>query len=215
LCANRNIHQIIDVVEEYDKERKLKLLLDEIGQEKENKTIIFAETKKKVDYLTRDLQKMGWSAQCIHGDKSQGERDQALTAFRENRLSILVATDVAARGLDVEDIKFVVNFDYPHSSEDYIHRIGRTGRSKRTGTAYTFFTPENSKQVADLIGVLEEAKQTVHPKLLELHNNWKANGGGSRFMNGGRRFRPHGGRGNFNGGHFDRPSGGNSYTSFD
>lgn len=69
---------------------------------------------------------------------------------------------------DVDDIKFVINLDYPNNSEDYVHRIGRTGRSNNTGTAYTFFTPNNSKQASDLIAVLQEAKQVVNPKLVQL-----------------------------------------------
>jgi superfamily II DNA/RNA helicase len=189
LSANRNILQIVDVCEEREKETKLLMLLDEIAQEEEKKTIIFAETKRKVDHLTREMRKIGWGAMCIHGDKTQQERDWVLKEFRGNRAPILVATDVAARGLDVEDVKFVINFDYPHSSEDYIHRIGRTGRSKKLGTAYSFFTPDNSKQVHDLIDVLKEANQTINPKLLDLKNHWKARGppGRGNFRSAGRR----------------------------
>lgn len=80
--------------------------------------------------------------------------------------------------LDVEDIKFVINFDYPNSSEDYVHRIGRTGRCTHTGTAYTFFTPGNSKQARDLIEVLQEAKQVVNPKLLQLAESSRGFGRG-------------------------------------
>lgn len=72
---------------------------------------------------------------------------------------------------DVEDVKFVINFDYPSNSEDYVHRIGRTGRSQRTGTAYTFFTPSNSNKASDLVAVLTEAKQVINPKLQEMANN--------------------------------------------
>ncbi|XP_073516418.1 probable ATP-dependent RNA helicase DDX5 [Phyllobates terribilis] len=104
----------------------------------------------------------------IHGDKSQQERDWVLNEFKHGKSPILIATDVASRGLDVEDVKFVINYDYPNSSEDYIHRIGRTARSSKTGTAYTFFTPNNLKQVNDLISVLREANQTINPKLLQL-----------------------------------------------
>lgn len=87
---------------------------------------------------------------------------------------------------DVEDVKFVINFDYPSNSEDYVHRIGRTGRSQRTGTAYTFFTPSNSNKAADLVAVLKEAKQVINPKLQEMANNrgWNnnvANGRGMTF----------------------------------
>jgi superfamily II DNA helicase RecQ len=82
--------------------------------------------------------------------------------------------------LDVDDVKFVINFDYPNCSEDYVHRIGRTGRSQRTGTAYTFFTPNNSKQAQDLVNVLTEANQVVNPKLYELASSNRGGGGNCR-----------------------------------
>jgi len=122
---------------------------------------------------------------CIHGDKEQKERDWVLQEFRNGRAPILVATDVAARGLDVDDVKFVINYDYPHSSEDYVHRIGRTGRSNRTGTAYTFFTPGNIRQAKDLVAVLAEANQVVNPKLQELANDAGSFYGGNQFGKGG------------------------------
>ncbi|XP_076309487.1 putative ATP-dependent RNA helicase DDX5 isoform X1 [Tachypleus tridentatus] len=168
LSANHNILQIVDVCQETEKEYKLLKLLEEIMGEKENKTLVFVETKKKVDDLTRRMRRDGWPAMCIHGDKAQPERDWVLNEFRGGKSPILVATDVAARGLDVEDIKFVINFDYPNCSEDYVHRIGRTARSNKSGTAYTFFTPNNIKQASDLISVLKEANQVVNPKLYEL-----------------------------------------------
>lgn len=80
--------------------------------------------------------------------------------------------------VDVDDVKFVINFDYPNCSEDYVHRIGRTGRSSRTGTAYTFFTPNNAKQAQDLVGVLTEANQVINPKLYELSRSSRGGGGG-------------------------------------
>ncbi|XP_018326302.1 ATP-dependent RNA helicase dbp2 isoform X2 [Agrilus planipennis] len=182
LSANHNILQIIDVCQEYEKEAKLSTLLKEIMAEKENKTIIFIETKRKVDEITRKMKRDGWPAVCIHGDKSQQERDWVLQDFRSGKAPILVATDVAARGLDVEDVKFVINFDYPSNSEDYVHRIGRTGRSQRTGTAYTFFTPINANKASDLLEVLKEAKQVINPKLQEMADNrsWSSNGNSTR-----------------------------------
>jgi len=177
--ANHNILQIVDVCQEYQKDQKLVQLLEEIMGEKENKTIIFCETKRKTDDITRKLRRDGWPAMCIHGDKSQPEREWVLKEFRSGKAPILLATDVASRGLDVPDISFVVNYDYPHSGEDYIHRIGRTARASRTGTAYTFFTQGNAKNAAELISVMEEAGQTVPPKLKEL--------GGSSWGGGGRK----------------------------
>merc|ERR1712154_508910 len=91
-----------------------------------------------------------------------------MNVVSNNLPAILVATDVAARGLDVDDVKFVINYDYPNNSEDYIHRIGRTGRKGNTGTSYTLFTPGNAPKAKDLVSVLAEAKQVVNPKLQEL-----------------------------------------------
>ncbi|XP_071442140.1 uncharacterized protein [Hetaerina americana] len=168
LAANHNILQIVDVCQEHEKQTKLSKLLREISTERVWKTIIFVETKKKVDDITKSIRREGWPAMSIHGDKSQPERDHVLSEFRTGKSPILVATDVAARGLDVEDVKFVINFDYPSSSEDYIHRIGRTGRCQQSGTAYAFFTTNNAKQARELVAVLEEAKQDINPKLSEM-----------------------------------------------
>ncbi|XP_026202222.1 probable ATP-dependent RNA helicase DDX17 [Anabas testudineus] len=178
LSANHNILQIVDVCMDSEKDHKLIQLMEEIMAEKENKTIIFVETKKRCDDLTRRMRRDGWPAMCIHGDKSQPERDWVLSEFRSGKAPILIATDVASRGLDVEDVKFVINYDYPNSSEDYIHRIGRTARSTNKGTAYTFFTPGNLRQARELIRVLEEARQTINPKLLQLVDTGRGGGGG-------------------------------------
>ncbi|XP_044152720.1 probable ATP-dependent RNA helicase DDX5 [Bufo gargarizans] len=183
LSANHNILQIVDVCNEGEKDDKLVRLMEEIMSEKENKTIVFVETKRRCDELTRRLRRDGWPAMGIHGDKSQQERDWVLNEFKHGKSPILIATDVASRGLDVEDVKFVINYDYPNSSEDYIHRIGRTARSTNTGTAYTFFTPNNAKQVGDLIAVLREANQTINPKLLQLVEDRGRFRGGRGGMN--------------------------------
>eukprot|EP00058_Branchiostoma_floridae_P013817 XP_002599305.1 hypothetical protein BRAFLDRAFT_64339 [Branchiostoma floridae] len=202
LCANHNILQIIDVVHEHEKDHKLIRLLEEIMGEKENKTIIFVETKRRVDDLTRRMRRDGWPAMCIHGDKSQPERDWVLN--------------------DITDVKFVINFDYPASAEDYVHRIGRTARSERTGTAYTFFTPNNMKQAKELVSVLQEARQQINPKLIEMvdtarggfggrgdRRRYRTSGGGSRDdRGGGRDFRSGwGGKGGSGGGGSGRSGG--------
>lgn len=184
LSANHNILQIVDVCMETEKDNKLIQLMEEIMAEKENKTIIFVETKKRCDDLTRRMRRDGWPAMCIHGDKSQPERDWVLTEFRSGKAPILIATDVASRGLDVEDVKFVINYDYPSSSEDYVHRIGRTARSTNKGTAYTFFTPGNMRQARDLVRVLEEARQAINPKLLQLLDSGRGGGGGRMRFRG-------------------------------
>uniref|UniRef100_A0A224XM99 RNA helicase n=1 Tax=Panstrongylus lignarius TaxID=156445 RepID=A0A224XM99_9HEMI len=209
LAANHNIQQIVEVCEENDKQQKLKTLLEEIGSSKLERTIIFVETKKKVEAIANGLKRLGWPAVCIHGDKSQNERDYVLRDFRRGKSLILVATDVAARGLDVEDVMYVINYDFPNSSEDYIHRIGRTGRSTSTGTAYTFFTTNNQKQAKDLVSVLLEAKQEVTPELRAMSH--VSNGGGysrnyrygtfkgGKFGGNGNRFNRNGFNGTSNG----------------
>merc|ERR1719186_521924 len=165
LAANHNILQIVDICEEYQKEQKLAKLLEEIGVEESNKIIIFTETKRKCDELTRLMRKDGWPAMCIHGDKEQKERDWVLNEFKNGSTSILVTTDVAARGLDVGDIQFIIIYDYPDNSEDYVHMIGRTGRNGRSRTSYALFTKENASNTKDLVKILTGAKQEVNPKL--------------------------------------------------
>lgn len=122
LAANHNIVQNIKVCEENEKEHELVMLLKSLTSDSVNKCIIFVETKKKVEDILKVILREGYPANSLHGDKSQNERDFVLENFRTGRVTILVATDVAARGLDVEDVKYVVNYDYPNTSEDYIHR---------------------------------------------------------------------------------------------
>ncbi|XP_055602221.1 uncharacterized protein LOC129751011 [Uranotaenia lowii] len=215
LSANHNILQIVDVCEDYEKDQKLMKLLTEISAESETKTIVFVETKRRVDDITRSICRNGWRAVSIHGDKSQQERDYVLNAFRNGRQGILVATDVAARGLDVEDVKFVINYDYPSNSEDYVHRIGRTGRSNNTGTAYTLFTNGNANKAGDLINVLREANQVINPKLMEMAKGGFGRGGrNNRYGNnrfGGQQNRPPRDGGYGGGQRFGNRDGGNKF----
>jgi ATP-dependent RNA helicase DDX5/DBP2 len=185
LSANNNILQNIRVCEEIQKEKELVDLLKNLKPDGNNKSIIFVETKKKVEDILKIIQREGYQANSIHGDKSQNERDYVLENFRNGRIPVLVATDVAARGLDVEDVKNVINYDYPNTSEDYIHRIGRTGRCEQTGTAYTFFTSNNARQARELIAVLNEAGQPAPKELLDLA---KSIGGGKGNLRGNPRF---------------------------
>lgn len=176
LSANNNIVQNITVCEENEKEQTLIELLKTLANDSSNKIIIFVETKKKVEDILKIIQREGYSSNSIHGDKSQSERDFVLESFRNGRCNILVSTDVSARGLDVEDVKAVINYDYPNSTEDYIHRIGRTGRCEQTGTAYTFFTPSNARQARELIEVMYEAGQNPSKELLDVAKSVKGNG---------------------------------------
>lgn len=149
------------------------------------KILIFCETKRTVDAIAHFINGFGERCGAIHGDKSQTDRDNVLRNFRSNRINVLVATDVAARGLDVDGIKHVINYDYPQTSEDYIHRIGRTGRRDTKGTSYTFLTEDNGRQAADLVAVLREAQQTVDADLEELAQRSGGGGASNRRYGGG------------------------------
>ncbi len=107
-------------------------------QEEFKKVLIFGETKVMVDEVTTTLQQNGFSCDAIHGDKAQFVRKKVLNKFKSDEIRILVATDVAARGLDISDITHVINYSKPNNYDDYIHRIGRTGRGDKTGIALTF-----------------------------------------------------------------------------
>jgi ATP-dependent RNA helicase RhlE len=117
---------------------KFALLENLLYDKSMQKVLIFLETKHRVDKLTAKLEKSGFKADQIHGNKSQSQRQRALEAFRTGKVKILVATDVAARGLDISDVTHVINFEVPKTYDSYIHRIGRTGRAGKTGKAYTF-----------------------------------------------------------------------------
>ncbi|GAB4860655.1 Envelope glycoprotein gp160 [Ancistrocladus abbreviatus] len=185
LKANQSISQVIEVVTELEKYNRLIKLLKEVMDG--SRVLIFVETKKGCDQVTRQLRMDGWPALAIHGDKDQTERDWVLAEFKSGRSPIMIATDVAARGLDVKDIKCVINYDFPSSLEDYIHRIGRTGRAGAKGTAYTFFTQSNARFARDLIKILREAGQVVPPALSASAQSGPSSfGGGSNFRSRGR-----------------------------
>jgi superfamily II DNA/RNA helicase len=107
---------------------------------------VFGETKFGVQRLSDKLNKLNFTSVAIHGNKSQSQRQRALREFKENRAQILVATDVAARGIDIPDVSHVINFDQPATFEDYTHRIGRTGRAGQTGKALTFVAPRLARK---------------------------------------------------------------------
>ncbi|OAA67051.1 RNA helicase [Niveomyces insectorum RCEF 264] len=199
LSANHRITQIVEVVSEGEKRDRMIKHLEKVMDDKEsqNKVLIFTGTKRVADEITRFLRQDGWPALSIHGDKQQNERDWVLDQFKTGKSPIMVATDVASRGIDVRNITHVINYDYPNNSEDYIHRIGRTGRAGANGTAITFFTTDNAKQARDLLSVLQEAKQQIEPRLAEMAR-YGGGGGGGRY--GGYRGRG-GGHGGHGGGH--------------
>ncbi|GAB6072512.1 hypothetical protein JCM14244_08890 [Venenivibrio stagnispumantis] len=141
------IKQIAYKVDEKDRFEKLKEILNE---NKDVKTIIFTQTKKMADEVANKLQKEGFNASAIHGDFSQAKRENVLKRFRTDNLKILVATDVAARGLDIKGVDLVINYELPRDVESYIHRIGRTGRAGREGVAISIFTPSEERQFKNI-----------------------------------------------------------------
>ena len=189
-CANEDVTQVIEVMAQYDKQGRLFQLLREYLEktsvESPTKILVFTATKRTCDSLTRMLITDRWPATSIHGDKQQYDRDQALSNFKHGKCPIMLATDVASRGIHVDDITVVINFDMPGNIEDYVHRIGRTGRCGKKGIAISFFTRDDGKRGHKLINILEKAGQRVPPELRALADEF----GGSRGRGRGR------GRGN-------------------
>lgn len=143
--AETSEHVEQDVIEADSKEEKLDLLAKMLEKSEFEKVLVFGETKFGVQRLSDHLEKTGIASVAIHGNKSQSQRQRALKAFKDNKVRILVATDVAARGLDIPNVSHVINFDQPASYEDYIHRIGRTGRGGASGAAYTFVPSQRNR----------------------------------------------------------------------
>jgi ATP-dependent RNA helicase RhlE len=143
-------------VYEVDKSKKSELLSQLIDRNDWTQVLVFTKTKKGADDLVRHLKSDNISAAAIHGDKSQGVRARVLSAFKTNKLRILVATDVAARGLDINELPLVVNFDLPKVAEDYIHRIGRTGRAGLSGQGISLVSADEVKSLADIESLIQE-----------------------------------------------------------
>jgi ATP-dependent RNA helicase DeaD len=142
----------VDTVEQFQLEvkgpDKPEKLVEVLAAEKPDQAIVFARTKIRTDQLYRKLRDKGMNVKALHGDMSQGARDGVMLGFKGGRVPILVATDVAARGLDISTVTHVVNFDVPTSPDVYVHRIGRTGRVGRSGRAITFVEPRQKKELA-------------------------------------------------------------------
>ncbi|VFV38137.1 probable atp-dependent rna helicase, partial [Lynx pardinus] len=138
-------------------------------EQRDERTMVFVETKKKADFIATFLCQEKISTTSIHGDREQREREQALGDFRCGKCPVLVATSVAARGLDIENVQHVINFDLPSTIDEYVHRIGRTGRCGNTGRAISFFDPESDNHLAQpLVKVLSDAQQDVPAWLEEI-----------------------------------------------
>ena len=125
------------------------LLVELLKKPEMDSVLIFTRTKHGADRVVRHLEDEGISATAMHADKSQGERTRALDDFKSGKIRVLVATDIAQRGLDVSGISHVINYDVPQQPEDYVHRIGRTGRAAATGDAFTFMSPDEISMVRE------------------------------------------------------------------
>ncbi|RWR73700.1 DEAD-box ATP-dependent RNA helicase 37-like protein [Cinnamomum micranthum f. kanehirae] len=185
------IVQRVEFVNESDKRSHLMDLLHAQRANgthgKQSLTLVFVETKKGADSLEHWLCLNGFPATTIHGDRTQQEREQALRSFKSGITPILVATDVAARGLDIPHVAHVINFDLPNDIDDYVHRIGRTGRAGKTGLATAFFNENNSSLARSLADLMGEANQEV-PAWLSRYAARPSYGGGRNRRSGGGRF---------------------------
>ncbi|AJY07738.1 DEAD/DEAH box helicase family protein [Burkholderia vietnamiensis LMG 10929] len=186
--TNANVTQIVYDVAEGDKQAAVVQLLRGRGLKQ---VIVFCNSKIGASRLARNLERDGVVASAIHGDKSQIERMQALDAFKRGEIEALVATDVAARGLDIAELPAVINFDLPFNAEDYVHRIGRTGRAGATGDALSLCSPNERKQLADIEKLIKRPLevQTLALDKPARHRHDERNERGERSERGGRRDR--------------------------
>ena len=167
LTASHSVTQIVEVIDERARDRRLQTLLNKYHSSRTNRILVFVLYKREADRVERSLNRYGWNAVSIHGDKSQSARIEALSQFKDGSVPLLVATDVAARGLDIPDVEYVINYSFPLTTEDYVHRIGRTGRGGATGTSHTFFTIRDKPRAGELANVLREAGVEVPAELLK------------------------------------------------
>uniref|UniRef100_A0A673J9C0 RNA helicase n=1 Tax=Sinocyclocheilus rhinocerous TaxID=307959 RepID=A0A673J9C0_9TELE len=197
LAAVNTVQQTVLFVQEEEKKAYVFDFIDRM--EPQDKVLIFVGKKVKADDLSSDLCLQGVAVQSLHGDREQCDREEALQDFRDGRVRILVATDLASRGLDVHDITHVFNYDFPRNVEEYVHRVGRTGRAGRSGASITLVTREDWRVASELITILERSGQDVPEELVlmaeryEKHQREKAMFA-PRGRGGG------GGRGSFRGG---------------
>ncbi|KAF8421159.1 hypothetical protein BGX38DRAFT_1280057 [Terfezia claveryi] len=163
------VNQIVEIRNDDDKFRRLlELLGDLYDKDEDARTLIFVDRQESADSLLRDLMRRGYPCMSIHGGKDQIDRDSTISDFKAGVVPVLVATSVAARGLDVKQLKLVVNYDSPNHMEDYVHRVGRTGRAGNTGTAVTFVTQEQGRYAVDISKALKLSGQKIPDDIQKL-----------------------------------------------
>ncbi|MEK6557030.1 MAG: DEAD/DEAH box helicase [Candidatus Margulisiibacteriota bacterium] len=159
----------VDTIEQsvffVDKASKRQLLIHLLKDNRLYSVLVFSRTKHGADKITKELQRVGVEAQAIHGDKSQNARQRALTSFKQGKCRVLVATDIAARGIDIDDLTHVINFDLPEVAETYVHRVGRTGRAGASGVAFSFCCQEETGYLRDIHRLIQKELPVVteHP----------------------------------------------------
>jgi ATP-dependent RNA helicase DDX5/DBP2 len=212
LSANRNVTQEF-IFSNWNE--RLDRLVDIMKERKGQKMLIFTSTKMNADLLADELYDHGHRVQSLHGDKAQGLRTRILNDFKTGRSNILIATDVAARGIDVSDIQVVVNYNMPNNSEDYVHRIGRTGRAGRTGTSISFFAESDEALIPELVPILTESGQQVPTEFSDYLEARRAERASKlrNFGSGGPRRGGYGGYKGGSGGYKGRSSSGGGYGS--
>lgn len=172
------IDQRVEVRDQDTKFNRLLELLGEMGEENKEdedfRTLVFVDRQESADDLFRDLLQRGYVCSSLHGGKEQIDRDEAIKNFKSGDVPIIVATSVAARGLDVKELKLVVNYDAPNHMEDYVHRAGRTGRAGNTGVCITFITPDQEKFSVDIVRALEASKAFVPDRLKAMSDGFLA-----------------------------------------
>lgn len=175
LSANKRVAQTVEVIEDRAREVRLQELLRKYtkGSKKNDRILVFALYKKEAARLEGTLNRWGYSCGSIHGDKTQEARERALAEFKNGTCPILVGTDVAARGLDIPDVEVVLNYTFPLTIEDYVHRIGRTGRAGKNGISYTFFQPGDKSHAGELQQVMRQAGQSIPESLMKFGSTIK------------------------------------------
>ncbi|XP_058813426.1 probable ATP-dependent RNA helicase DDX43 [Topomyia yanbarensis] len=172
LAATHSVTQHIEMIDEEDK--YMRVLNFVKNMERTDKAIIFCGRKTRADDLSSEFVLSGINCQSIHGDRDQADREQALEDIKSGDVRVLIATDVASRGLDIEDITHVVNYDFPRNIEEYVHRVGRTGRAGKSGIALSFFTRSDWAIASELINILEEADQDVPDEIRKMAERFAA-----------------------------------------
>ncbi|RYH03999.1 DEAD/DEAH box helicase [Salipiger sp. IMCC34102] len=168
---------------------KFDLLVELLDDHRDELAIVFGRTKHGCEKIYKQLEKKGFAAASIHGNKSQGQRDRALEAFKQGKVRVLVATDVAARGLDIPDVAFVYNYDLPNVAENYVHRIGRTARAGADGRAVALVAPDEMIELQDIEKAMKDTIPTATGTRWEVQPGQKKrpNGGGGNRGRGGPR----------------------------